>query len=75
MSPKTVWLLSVLVVCAYPATASTYYVGTCKSGSFSTISAALNSPNVAPGIDDYDMCLSVHRTGNYLEGFDAQGAQ
>jgi nitrous oxidase accessory protein NosD len=43
MSPKTIWLLAVLVVCAYPAAASTYYVGTCKSGSFSTISAAVTA--------------------------------
>jgi pectin methylesterase-like acyl-CoA thioesterase len=49
MSSKTIWLLFVLAVCAYPAAASTYYVGTCKSGSFATISAAVNSSSVAPG--------------------------
>jgi hypothetical protein len=27
MSPKTIWLFAVLVVCVYPAAASTYYVG------------------------------------------------
>ena len=49
MSPKTIWLLAVLVGWVYPATAGTYYVGSCKSGSFSTISAAVSSPSVAPG--------------------------
>jgi hypothetical protein len=43
MSPKTIWLLAVLVVCSYPATASTYYVGTCKTGSFATIGAAVKT--------------------------------
>jgi hypothetical protein len=41
--------MALAFVCTYPAAASTYYVGTCKSGSFSTISAAVNSPSVAPG--------------------------
>jgi hypothetical protein len=47
----TIWLSTIALafVCAYPAGASTYYVGTCKSGSFSTISAAVDSPSVAPG--------------------------
>jgi hypothetical protein len=49
MSPRTIWLLALLVVSAYPAAANTYYVGNCKSGSFPTISAAVNSPSVAPG--------------------------
>jgi hypothetical protein len=49
MSAKTICSLAVLVVCVYPAAASTYYVDDCKSGSFATISAAVNSPNVAPG--------------------------
>jgi hypothetical protein len=49
MSPKTIWSLILLVVCVYPLSASTYYVGTCKSGSFPTISAAVNSASVAPG--------------------------
>jgi hypothetical protein len=49
MSPKTIWLLAALVVCSYPAAAGTYYVSASKSGSFSTISAAVNSLNVAPG--------------------------
>jgi nitrous oxidase accessory protein NosD len=43
MSLKTIWLLAVAVVCVYPAAASTYYVGSCKSGSFPTISAAVNA--------------------------------
>jgi hypothetical protein len=43
MSPKTICLLAALVVCVYPAAASTYYVGSCKSGSFATISAAVKS--------------------------------
>jgi hypothetical protein len=43
MSPKTICLLVVLAVCSYPAKASTYYVGSCKSGSFSTISAAVSA--------------------------------
>jgi hypothetical protein len=43
MSPKTIWLLAVLVVCVYPAAASTYHVGLCKSGSFSTIGAAVTA--------------------------------
>ncbi len=47
MSPKTISLLAVLVVCVYPATASTYYVGPCKSNSYSTISAAVTA--VPPG--------------------------
>src|ERR1700689_1942756 len=41
MSPKTICLFAVLVVCAYPAAAGTYYVGTCKSGSYSSISQAV----------------------------------
>jgi hypothetical protein len=49
MSSKTIWLLVVLAVCVSPATANTYYVGTCKSGSFPTISAAVNSSSVPPG--------------------------
>lgn len=43
MSPKTICLLAVLVACAYPAAANTYYVGGCKPGSFATISAAVNA--------------------------------
>src|ERR1700722_8323890 len=41
----TIWLSAIALafVCAYPAAASTYYVGTCKSGSFSTISAAVTA--------------------------------
>jgi|SRR5580658_8896809 hypothetical protein len=49
MSPKTMWLLVVLVVCVYPLSASTYWVGTCHEGSFPTIMAAVTSSNVAPG--------------------------
>ncbi len=47
MSSKTIWLLVVLAVCVSPAAANTYYVGSCKSGSFPTISAAVIS--AAPG--------------------------
>jgi hypothetical protein len=49
MSSKTIWLLVALAVCDYPLAAQTYYVGSCKSGSFPTISAAVNSASVAPG--------------------------
>jgi len=49
MSPKKIWLLAVLLVCAYPLSATTYWVGTCHAGSFSTINLAVNSPNVAAG--------------------------
>jgi hypothetical protein len=49
MSPKTIWLLVALAVCNYPLAAQTYYVGTCKPGSFPTISAAVNSSSVTPG--------------------------
>ncbi len=49
MSPKTILLLVALSVCVSPAAANTYYVGTCKSGSFPTISAAVNSSSVPPG--------------------------
>lgn len=41
--------------------AATYYVGNCKSGSFASISAAVNSPNVAPG-SIIDVC-----PGSYVE--------
>ncbi len=41
MSPKTICLLAVLVACAYPAAASTYYVGTCKPVSYPSIGAAV----------------------------------
>ncbi len=43
MSPKAICLLAVLVVCSYPAAAGTYYVGSCKSGSFATIGAAVKT--------------------------------
>jgi hypothetical protein len=59
MSPKTIFLLAVLVVCAYPAAASTYYVGSCKSGSFPTISAAVKA---APAGSTILICA-----GNYSE--------
>jgi hypothetical protein len=49
MAYKTAWLVVVLLAGVYPLSASTYYVGTCKSGSFATISAAVDSPSVAPG--------------------------
>jgi hypothetical protein len=41
MSPKTICLLAVLVVCAYPAAAGTYYVGPCKSPSYPSIGQAV----------------------------------
>lgn len=50
MSPKTICLLAVLVGCAYPAAASPYYVGSCKSGSFSTIGAAVKAAPVGSTI-------------------------
>lgn len=59
MSPKTIWLLAVLVVCVYPAAASTYYVGPCKSGSFSTIAGAVT---VAPPGSTIMIC-----PGTYIE--------
>jgi hypothetical protein len=43
MSPKAICLLALLVACAYPAAAGTYYVGSCKSGSFATIGAAVEA--------------------------------
>lgn len=43
MSPKTICFLALLVVCAYPAAASTYYVGTCKSGSYPAIMEAVDA--------------------------------
>jgi hypothetical protein len=59
MSPKTIWLLAVLAICAYPAAASTYYVGGCKSGSFSTISDAVKA---APAGSTIAICA-----GKYFE--------
>jgi hypothetical protein len=47
--PETIWLLVVLAICNFPLAAQTYYVGTCKPGSFPTISAAVNSSSVTPG--------------------------
>jgi hypothetical protein len=38
-----------LVAFGYPASAGTYYVGTCHTGSFPTITAAVNSSSVAAG--------------------------
>jgi hypothetical protein len=61
MAHKTAWLVPVLLVGVYPLFASTYYVGTCKSGSFPTISAAVDSPSVAPG-STINVC-----PGNYQE--------
>ncbi|MFZ0956134.1 MAG: hypothetical protein WAN60_07310 [Candidatus Sulfotelmatobacter sp.] len=46
----TIWLFAVLVVGAYPAAASTYYVGSCKSGSFPTIGAAVKSASAGSTI-------------------------
>jgi hypothetical protein len=43
------WLFVVLVVCACPLSATTYWVGTCHKGSFPTIMAAVTSSTVAPG--------------------------
>ncbi|MFZ0956147.1 MAG: hypothetical protein WAN60_07375 [Candidatus Sulfotelmatobacter sp.] len=49
MSSKAIWSLVMLVVCACPLSASTYWVGTCHKGSFPTIMAAVTSSNVTPG--------------------------
>jgi parallel beta helix pectate lyase-like protein len=59
MSAKTICLLAVLVVFVYPAAASTYYVGGCKSGSFATISAAVTA---APAGSTIMICA-----GNYID--------
>jgi len=49
MYRRVFWTAVVLLIFAYPSTAATYYVGSCKSGSFPTISAAISSSLVAPG--------------------------
>jgi hypothetical protein len=47
---KTLLVTCILIaLAALPASAATYYVGTCHAGSFLTISAAVNSPNVPAG--------------------------
>jgi hypothetical protein len=77
MSPKTIWLLAVLVVCVYPAAASTYYVGTCKSGSFSTIGAAVTKAPpgstimICPGLYSEQLIISKNLT---LKGMDSSAA-
>jgi len=77
MSPKTIWLLAVLVVCVYPAAASTYYVGPCKSGSFSTIGAAVTTvpPGstimICPGLYSEQLIISKDLT---LKGMDSSAA-
>jgi nitrous oxidase accessory protein NosD len=60
MSPKTILLLVALAVCDYPLAAQTYYVGTCKSGSFPTIRAAVNSSSVTPG-STIKICAGVYQ--------------
>jgi hypothetical protein len=43
-------LVSIVVLLAVlPASAATYYVGSCKTGSYSTISAAVSDPTIAAG--------------------------
>src|SRR5207237_3515283 len=52
MSCPRLWIvlsILVLMIGVPPAMANTYYVGSCAGGSFGTISAAIGSPNVAPG--------------------------
>ena len=80
MSPKTICLLAVLVVCAYPATAGTYYVGTCKTGSFATIGAAVKTAPVGstilicPGQYSEQVIISKDLTLNGLNSSAANGA-
>jgi hypothetical protein len=77
MSPKTIWLVVVLlVVCSYPLTAGTYYVGTCHAGSFPTIMAAVTSSsvaagstiNVCPGLYSEQVIISKPLTLQGIEG-------
>ncbi|HLX82557.1 MAG TPA: right-handed parallel beta-helix repeat-containing protein [Terriglobales bacterium] len=49
MSPRTLLLLAVALFVVSPLNAATYYVGTCHSPSFATISDAVGAPTVAPG--------------------------
>src|SRR5690348_3484651 len=49
MSHRVLWSILMLVTFVYPVTAATYYVGGCHSGSFPTISAAVNSSSVPAG--------------------------
>ena len=78
MSPKAILWLAVLVVCAYPAAASTRYVGTCKSGSYSTIGdAVLAAPSgstilICPGIYIEQVIISADLT---LKGLDTSSAE
>jgi len=58
-SAKTIWLLVALAACNFPLAAQTFYVGTCKSGSFPTISAAVNSSSVTPG-STIKICAGVY---------------
>jgi hypothetical protein len=57
-----------LTVFAYPATASTYYVGSCHANSFSTISAAVAAVpagsilNVCPGVYSEQVIISKSLT-------------
>ncbi len=77
MSPKTIWLLAVLVVCVYPAAASTRYVGNCKSGSFPTIGAAVlaappgSTIMICPGLYSEQLIISKDLT---LKGMDSSAA-
>lgn len=80
MSLKTICLLAVLVVCVYPAAASTYYVGSCKSGSFSTISAAVKAAPagstimICPGYYSEQVIISKDLTLKGLDSSAADGA-
>jgi hypothetical protein len=59
MSCRFLWLGVLVAACVSPLAAKTYYVGPCHAGSFATISAAVSSPQVAPG-STIKVCPSMY---------------
>jgi nitrous oxidase accessory protein NosD len=80
MSPKTICLLALLVACAYPAAAGTYYVGPCKSGSYPSImEAVLAAPAgstimICPGYYTDQVIISKDLTLEGMSSATASGA-
>lgn len=60
MARFTVACVFMAALLVQPLTAATHYVGTCRTGSFQTISAAMNDPNTVSG-DTIDVCPGAYQ--------------
>ena len=60
MARFTVACVFMAALLVQPLKAATHYVGTCRTGSFQTISAAINDPNTVSG-DTIDVCPGAYQ--------------